>query len=71
MQAKPFGAIDAKDYVPGAEVLAEEGNEEDQTVEIDTDEEDEEDSDSDWVDIPDSDDESGRDFKIKIFELHG
>ncbi|KAL0275426.1 UNVERIFIED_CONTAM: hypothetical protein PYX00_003275 [Menopon gallinae] len=53
LKAKPFGAIDAVDHVPGAEVLDE--NEEDDEIEIDSD--DESGSDSDWVDIPQSDDE--------------
>lgn len=55
MQAKPFGAVDAKDYVPGAEVLAQEDDEE-ETFEIES-SNDDSDSDSDWVDVSESENE--------------
>lgn len=56
LKAKKFGEIDAKDYVPGAELLLNESLEGQ-----DKDSSEEDDSDGEWVDVSHSEDEEGHD----------
>lgn len=66
LKAKPFGAVDTVDHVPGAEVL---DDNEDDGVEIDSGSESGSD-DSDWIDIPEENvTKTGTGTCIKVYNV--